>query len=65
MGLFGPGEDEHYRPWGDRSTYVRTPQNFDSLRTSEYFRPGPITSLMDGLTVEAVAEASVDLLLRQ
>src|SRR5690606_4519997 len=27
LGLFGPTRDEHYRPWGKNSAFVRTPES--------------------------------------
>ncbi len=56
IGLFGPSNEDHYHPWGERCAVVRGtpydeiwPANFNH-RTTE--------SLMGGITVEQVASAA-------
>lgn len=60
LGLFGPSIEEHYGPWGKHCATVRTKQSYDTI-----FPPGfdHLTSdtLMDGLSVDVVAEAATDL----
>ena len=57
LGLFGPTRDEYYAPWGPRCAVVRTPESVEEL-----LPPGAneavTTSLMMGLSVDAVAEAA-------
>jgi ADP-heptose:LPS heptosyltransferase len=63
LGLFGPGNEGRYGPWGARTAVVRTSlaphdlmgPGFDHLRTG---------SLMDSLTVESVEKAAAQLYAR-
>lgn len=63
LGLFGPGNEARYGPWGSRTAVVRTSltpgdlmgPGFDHLRTG---------SLMDSLTVESVEKAAAQLYAR-
>jgi len=58
LGLFGPTRDWHYRPWGPNSAVVRTRESYDELVNAPDFDHRRTGSLMDGLSVEAVAEAA-------
>jgi len=58
LGLFGPTRDWHYRPWGAHSAVVRTRESYDELVNAPGFDHRRTGSLMDGLAVEAVAEAA-------
>jgi ADP-heptose:LPS heptosyltransferase len=63
LGLFGPTQDQHYAPFGDKCAFVRTPEAYEEL-----VPPRELTrklgSLMGGLTVDAVQAATLDLLNR-
>ena len=57
LGLFGPSRDDLYRPWGAGNQVVRTPEAYAELMPNG--RPcAPDTSLMTGLSVEAVLAAA-------
>ena len=64
LGLFGPGYEEIYGPWGDHCAFIRTPESREELlaRLPSLAARGP--NLMGGLSVEAVYEA-VDKLLKR
>lgn len=55
VGLFGPSWPHLYGPWGDHTTYVATPEDFDQLIDFEGYSPKTVGSLMGSLTVDAVA----------
>lgn len=57
FGLFGPSYPEIYHPWGQRASYVRTPETFDELIDFEGYDPKTVGCLMESLTVEMVKEA--------
>jgi heptosyltransferase-3 len=63
LGLFGPGNETRYGPWGGRSAVVRT-----KLTPAELMPPGfdHLTSgtLMESLSVEMVEAAAADLYAR-
>ncbi|WP_420405231.1 glycosyltransferase family 9 protein [Nisaea sp.] len=56
IGLFGPTNDRHYRPWGKNGHVVRTPENADALMERVRRAPEEVSSLMDGITVAQVTE---------
>jgi ADP-heptose:LPS heptosyltransferase len=60
LGLFGPGNERRYGPWGHRTAVVRT-----TLKPHELMREGfdhlNTGSLMDSLSVEAVEKAAAQL----
>lgn len=58
LGLFGPSLPEHYRPWGAQSAFIRTPLSFEELLSAPDYDPDTTGTLMDGLEVDAVAEAA-------
>ncbi|MDP9127331.1 MAG: glycosyltransferase family 9 protein [Pseudomonadota bacterium] len=64
LGLFGPGLESIYGPWGPRSAFVRTPESrAELLKKQSGTPPGrPRPNLMDTLTVDAVFAAALDLL---
>jgi ADP-heptose:LPS heptosyltransferase len=64
LGLFGPSRDEHYAPWGDKAAVVRTPQSYGELIGGSDYDHRTTGTLMDGLSVEAAAEAAGALLKR-
>ncbi|HEY1301532.1 MAG TPA: glycosyltransferase family 9 protein [Stellaceae bacterium] len=61
LGLFGPSPAEQYAPWGARAAYVQSADPREAM-----FGPGfdhrTTGSLMDGLSVDAVAAAACRLL---
>lgn len=63
LGLFGPTQDAHYAPFGDKCAVVRTPEAYEDL-----VPPRELTrklgSLMGGLTVDKVEAAALDLVAR-
>jgi ADP-heptose:LPS heptosyltransferase len=61
LGLFGPSREEQYAPWGDRAAVVRTREGWKELVTAPTFDHRTSDTLMDGLTVEAAAEAATAL----
>lgn len=61
LGLFGPSREGRYAPWGRRSAVVRTPESFEELTGAPDFDSRTTDTLMDGLSVEAVADAANNL----
>lgn len=57
LGLFGPSRPEHYRPWGEKSSYVATPQTMDELISFAGYDPKTVGSLMGSLGVDAAYDA--------
>ena len=62
LGLFGPSRAEHYEPWGDKCTFVRTRESYDDLVGAPGYDHRTTGTLMDGLSVDAVERAAVQLL---
>ncbi len=62
LGLFGPSDERHYAPWGERAGFVRTPESHAALTGGPGFDHRTTGTLMDGLTV-AAAEAGARRLL--
>jgi ADP-heptose:LPS heptosyltransferase len=58
LGLFGPSREEHYGPWGDFSTFVRTPESYDQIVNAEGYDYTSSESRMKNLTVDTVVEAA-------
>lgn len=57
VGLFGASWPHLYAPWGEHTTYTRTPETFAELTDFEGYSPGTLKhSLMTSLTVEKVKE---------
>lgn len=63
LGLFGPGNETRYGPWGERTAVVRT-----KLTPQELMGPGfnhlTTGTLMGSLSVESVEAAAIDLYTR-
>lgn len=55
FGLFGPSLDQHYAPYGRKTSYVRTPESYEILKKRQ--QDGDQGSLMTTLTVESVVKA--------
>ncbi len=64
LGLFGPSEDRHFRPWGPNAAFVRTPESKTELFAKIDFQPKGAIGLMDSLSVEMAERAANDLLSR-
>ncbi len=65
LGLFGPGYEDIYGPWGAHCAYVRTDKSRATLLES-LRHPGPHqNNLMDSLSVEKVFVAATKLLARK
>ena len=63
LGLFGPGNEARYGPWGERTAVVRTPLTPDQLMGPGFDHRSTGT-LMESLTVDAVEAAARQLLQR-
>lgn len=62
LGLFGPSPERRYRPWGPHTAVVRTPESHEEL-IGRHLAAGQVReTLMDGLSVVAVAGAAETLL---
>lgn len=58
LGLFGPGYEKIYGPWGPQTSFVRTPENTEDL-LARLPRPGAsYPNLMESLSVNAVYQAA-------
>jgi heptosyltransferase III len=64
LGLFGPSEDRHFRPWGPNAAFVRTPESKAELFAKIDFQPKGAIGLMDSISVEMAERAANDLLAR-
>jgi lipopolysaccharide export system permease protein len=62
LGLFGPGYEKIYGPWGPRCAFVRTPENREELLRRLPSPGASAPNLMQGLSVENVIKAVHDLL---
>jgi ADP-heptose:LPS heptosyltransferase len=61
LALFGPGSVVRYAPWGERTGVVSTPESPDVLMGRPGFDHRTADTLMDSLTVDAVAAAAAGL----
>jgi ADP-heptose:LPS heptosyltransferase len=61
LGLFGPSNEAHFAPWGEKAACVRGDKSFiEYIEAPDYdFRT--TVSLMEDLSVERVAEAAAAL----
>ena len=50
LGLFGPSKEINYRPWGDRSYFLRTESSYDDLVNVKGYSRHHNSSLMKTLT---------------
>lgn len=57
LGLFGPSYPSLYRPWGDQSIFVSTPEDFDTLTSYDGYDPKTCGCLMHSLNVDMVKES--------
>ena len=58
LALFGPGWPARYRPWGERTAVVSTPQSVEEMMAQPGYDHRTTDTLMDGLTVDQVVEAA-------
>jgi ADP-heptose:LPS heptosyltransferase len=61
LGLFGPSPTGIYAPWGPMTATARTPESFEELWATPGMYPETTDTLMDGLSVDAVERAAVEL----
>lgn len=61
LALFGPGSVVRYRPWGERTAVVTTPESPEILMGKSGFDHRTADTLMDSLTVDAVIAAAAEL----
>ncbi len=61
LGLFGPSNDAHFAPWGERASFVRGGRSFHEYIEAPGYDYRTTTSLMDDLSVERVVEAAAEL----
>ncbi len=57
LGLFGPSYPHIYAPYGEHTSYVRTPESFDELIDFEGYSPQTCGCLMESLEIDVVKEA--------
>ena len=62
LGLFGPGFENIYGPWGERDAFVRTVESREELLKRLPHPAAHAPNLMEGLSVERVYEAAKALL---
>jgi ADP-heptose:LPS heptosyltransferase len=62
LGLFGPGYEDIYGPWGPNTAYVRTMESREELLSRLAKSADKHINLMTGLSVERAAEAANELL---
>lgn len=66
FGVFGPSYPLIYRPYGDHTSYARTPETFDELIDFEGYDPKTLThTLMGSLSVSTVKRKITEFLQKQ
>ena len=60
LGLFGPSNERHYRPWGPLARAARGPQSFEDMTRGDFQFDGTECH-MQGLTVETVCAVANEL----
>ncbi|MBI1243818.1 MAG: glycosyltransferase family 9 protein [Alphaproteobacteria bacterium] len=65
LGLFGPSDDRHFRPWGANAAFVRTKETKDELFARIEFQPQGAHSLLGSIGVDQVRAAAEALLARR
>jgi ADP-heptose:LPS heptosyltransferase len=61
LGLFGPSAEWRYRPWGEATAVVRTPESLEQLTAAADYDYRSHKSLMLNLTTDMVVEAAEQL----
>ncbi|MBI1273100.1 MAG: glycosyltransferase family 9 protein [Alphaproteobacteria bacterium] len=64
LGLFGPGYEKMYGPWGKHTAVVRTPESAAELWARLPYPGASEPNLMNSLAVETVEQATKHLLLK-
>lgn len=64
LGLFGPGYEEIYGPWGPRSAFIRTSESREELLRRLPYRDAGEPNLMGGLSVKQAYDAAQALFVR-
>lgn len=64
LGLFGPSPEQHYRPWGSHTAFVRTPESFEQIVNVVNYDYRSHESRMTSLSVDTVFAAAQELLAR-
>jgi len=64
LGLFGPSDDRHFRPWGSNAAFLRTVESKDELFARIEYQPQGAHSLMESISVDAVNAAAGELYAR-
>ncbi len=62
LGLFGPSKEINYRPWGNKSHFLRTESNYDDLVNVKGYNRYDSSSLMKTLTVKKVLKKCYQIL---
>lgn len=62
LGLFGPSPEQHYRPWGSHTAFVRTPESFEQIVNATDYDYRSQQSRMTSLSVDTVLSAAEELL---
>ena len=62
LGLFGPGYEEIYGPWGTHAAYIRTSESRDELLAKLEKSADKTICLMTGLSVDRVVSAAQSVL---
>ena len=62
LGLFGPSKEINYRPWGNKSYFLRTDRNYEDLVNVKGYNRHDSSSLMKTLTVEKVLRKCSEIL---
>ncbi len=64
LGLFGPSDDRHFRPWGPNADFLRTAETKDELFARIEYQPRGAHSLMESISVESATAAACALYAR-
>ena len=62
LGLFGPSKEINYRPWGNKSYFLRTESNYEELVNVKGYSRHDSSSLMKSLTVKKVLRKCYEIL---
>ncbi len=58
LGLFGPSDDRHFRPWGANAAFLRTAESKDELFARIDYQTRGAQSLMESIPVDAAVAAA-------
>ena len=62
LGLFGPSKEINYKPWGNKSYFLRTESSYEELVNVKGYSRHDSSSLMKTLTVEKVLRKCYEIL---